>query len=140
MNNWLAQMANQHQAKGFARTFVAVDSAVPDKILGYYALASAHIMSESLADNHKLPRIIPAVRLGRLAIDRRVQGIGMGAALLVDALTRIRDDIAPTIGVHSVFVDAVNEHAANFYQKFGFTRSPGNPLLLALPIASIPLP
>ncbi|WP_414040938.1 GNAT family N-acetyltransferase [Acidithiobacillus sp. M4-SHS-6] len=81
----------------------------------------------------KLPRRIPGVRLGRLAVDRQYQGKGLGDLLLVDAMTRAQRIHADAGGV-GLFVDALDEQAAEYYRHFGFKLAPGNPLLLFLPI------
>ena len=79
----------------------------------------------------KLPRRIPGVRLGRLAVDRHYQGKGLGELLLVDALTRARRIYAEAGGI-GLFVDALDEQAAGYYSSFGFEAAPYNPLLMFL--------
>ena len=76
-----------------------------------------------------MPRRIPGVRLGRLAVDRQYQGKGLGGLLLVDALTRAQRIYADAGGI-GLFSDALDEHAAGYSLKFGFVPSPDNPLLL----------
>ena len=85
----------------------------------------------------KLPRYpIPAVLLGRLAVDRSVQGKKLGEYLLIDALKRVAAASA-TIGVHAVVVDALNERAAAYYLGFGFAAFHGHPLTLFLPLETV---
>jgi hypothetical protein len=73
LNDWLRQVARQHQEKGLARSFVAIREEEPERICGYYALTLAELENRHLpeARRKKLPRRIPGVRLGRLAVDRR---------------------------------------------------------------------
>ncbi len=80
----------------------------------------------------KFPRRIPGVRLGRLAVDQRFQGKGLGELLLVDAMTRAQRIHAQAGGI-GLFVDAIDEQAAGYYQRFGFLAVPDHPLLLFLP-------
>jgi GNAT superfamily N-acetyltransferase len=76
------------------------------------------------------------ILLARLAVARGAQGQGLGRALLVDALKRCRE-LAEKLGVHAVEVDAIDQQAGKFYQKYGFTSLLDNPLHLYLPIATI---
>ena len=133
LNDWLRQVARQHQDKGLSKTFVATAEEMPDRICGYYAMTLAELENRHLpqAWRKKLPRRIPGVRLGRLAVDRQYQGKGLGKLLLVDALGRARRIYTEAGGI-GLFVDAIDEQAAVYYQRFGFAASPDNPLLLFL--------
>lgn len=133
LNDWLQQIARQHQNKGLSKTFVAVPEQEPSSIYGYYALTLAELENRNLPEawRKKLPRRIPGVRLGRLAVDRQYQGKGLGELLLVDALTRAQRIYSEAGGI-GLFVDAIDEQAAGYYRKFGFEASPDNPLLLFL--------
>ena len=133
LNDWLQQVARQHQDKGLSKTFVAIREEEPTLICGYYALTLAELDSRHLPDAwcKKLPRRIPGVRLGRLAVDKTFQGKGLGELLLVDALMRTRR-IAIEAGGIGLFVDALDGQAAGYYQRFGFQQAPDNPLLLFL--------
>ena len=134
LNDWLRQVARQHQDKGLSKTFVAVREDVPERICGYYALTLAELEKRHLPDawRKKLPRRIPGVRLGRLAVDKQYQGKGLGELLLVDALTRAQRIYTEAGGI-GLFIDAIDERAADYYRRFGFAAAPDNPLLLFLP-------
>jgi len=112
---------------------------VPSRVLGYYALTACEVLTEELPPDlaKKLPRKIPGIRLGRLAVDRAVQGQGLGELLLVDAIERARR-VFEHIGVHALFVDAKDERAAAFYRKYGFRPLPTDPLRLVLPLIGLP--
>jgi len=133
LNDWLRQVARQHQDKGLSKTFVAVREEESTRICGYFALTLAELENRHLPEawRKKLPRRIPGVRLGRLAVDRQYQGKGLGELLLIDALTRARRIYAEAGGI-GLFVDALDEPAAGYYLNFGFAASPDNPLLLFL--------
>ncbi len=142
LNAWLRQVARQHQDKGLSKTFVAIREEVPESICGYYALTLAELENRHLPAvwRKKLPRRIPGVRLGRLAVDRQYQSKGLGELLLVDALTRAQRIYTEAGGI-GLFVDApkevplgdaLDEQAASYYRRFGFEASPDNPLLLFL--------
>ena len=136
LNDWLRQVARQHQDKGLSKTFVAVQEEAPASICGYYALTLTEIDHRHLPDvlRKKLPQRIPGIRLGRLAVDQRYQGKKLGELLLVDALMRAQR-IHQEAGVVGLFVDALDESAAGFYRHFGFLPAPDNPLMLVFPVA-----
>lgn len=133
LSDWLRQVASQHQDKGLSKTFVAVREEAPTRICGYYALTLAELENRHLPEawRKRLPRRIPGVRLGRLAVDKQYQGKGLGELLLVDALTRARRIYTEAGGI-GLFVDALDAQAAGYYQRFGFQQAPDNPLLLFL--------
>ena len=133
LNDWLQQVARQHQDKGLSKTFVAIRSEAPTLVCGYFALTLAELENQHLptAWRKKLPRRIPGVRLGRLAIDRQYQGKGLGELLLIDALMRARRIYTEAGGI-GLFVHALDAQAAGYYRRFGFDPSPDNPLLLFL--------
>jgi len=133
LNDWLRQVARQHQEKGLSRTFVATLDEAPNSICGYYALTLAELENRNLPEawRKKLPRRIPGVKLGRLAVDKEFQGKGLGELLLVDALTRAQRIYQEAGGI-GLFVDAIDEQAAGYYKRFGFEAMPDNPLLLFL--------
>ena len=135
---WLQRIARQHQDKGLSKTFVAVNTAEPQRICGYYALTLAELDNHHLPEGlrKKFPRRTPGVRLGRLAVDLAHQGKGLGEYLLVDALTRAHRIYQEAGGI-GLFVDAIDEHAARFYRRYGFQSAPDQALLLFLPVQSL---
>ena len=138
LNDWLRQVARQHQDKGLSRTFVAVRDDAPERICGYYALTLAELEHRHLPEawRKKLPRRIPGARLGRLAVDKQYQGKGLGELMLVDALTRAQRIYTEAGGI-GLFVDAIDEQAAGYYRHWGFISAPDNPLLLFLPAMAV---
>ena len=63
-----------------------------------------------------MPDPLPVVVLGRLAVDLRQQGQGLGSALVADALR--------LCGARALLVHAIDEQADAFYRSFGFRPSP----------------
>ena len=116
--------------------FTALDAS--SRVAGYYTLASASILLTDLADHlaKKLPRYpnVPAVRMGRLAVDQCFKGRGLGAALLADALRRA---VTAEIAAYAFVVDAKDANAAEFYAHHGFLATAGHPLFLHLPLATV---
>jgi len=134
LNDWLQRVARQHQEKGLSKTFVATHEETPARIYGYYALTLAELENRHLPEARRknLPRRIPGVRLGRLAVHKQYHGKGLGELLLVDALMRARRIYTEAGGI-GLFVDAIDEQAVGYYLRFGFEAAPDNPLLLFLP-------
>ena len=84
-------------------------------------MASAFVLIDDLpsALAKRFPRQIPVTRLGRLATRTGLQGQGLGQLLLTDAVSRARN-AAEAVGSAGIFVDAKNDNAARFYQRYGF--------------------
>ncbi len=110
------------------------------RIAGYYTLASTSVLLADLPPGigKKLPRypLVPAVRMGRLAVDETFKGQGLGGALLADALERVAQ---AEIAAFALVVDAKDETAASFYRHHGFVALPDSPLTLFLPLATVRL-
>jgi ribosomal protein S18 acetylase RimI-like enzyme len=138
LNDWLRQVASQHQKKGLSKTFVAVHEDQPTRVCAFYALTLAELDSQHLPDawRKKMPRRAPGVRLGRLAVDLSHQSKGLGEMLLVDALTRAQRVYQQADGI-GLFVDVIDDEAASFYKRYGFAAAPNQPLLLLLPVQSL---
>ena len=140
LNRYLQQIARQHIAKGISKTFVLVDehAAVLKPVLGFFTISLCHVLGQQVPPKwaKKLPRQIPAMRLGRLAVARARQGAGYGKVLLVEALQRVAR-VADLAGGIGLFVDAKDEAAAAFYARFGFEPTPSDPLTLFMPMETI---
>lgn len=136
LDRYLREQVTQDVRRRVAACFVAL--ADGQRIAGYYTLASASLLLADLpaSTGKKLSRYptVPAVRLGRLAVDQAFKALGLGGALLVDALDRtVRSGIA----AYALIVDAKDEAAVAFYRHHGFMALPNSPLTLFLPLATI---
>ena len=80
-----------------------------------------------------MPDPIPMAILGRLAIDRRFQGRGLGVALLQDAVLRVRQ-AADILGIRGILVHAISADAKTLYEHHDFSAAPAQPMLLAMSI------
>ena len=121
LDRYFKQYAQKNDRDGIAKTFVAF-SLGGSQIVGYYSCCAGVVEREDLpADlRQSLPRYpIPAILIAKLAVDRSMQGRGLGKQLLFHALARAID-VSRIVGVYGVRVDAIDENAKEFYQKFGF--------------------
>ena len=136
LDSYFRNQVSQDIRRRVAACFVASDR--DGRIAGYYTLASASVMLTDLPVSlaKKLPRYpsVPAVRMGRLAVDHAYRGDGLGAALLADALRRAA---TAEIAAYAFVVDAKDASAAEFYAHHGFTALPEQPLFLFLPLATV---
>lgn len=127
---------SQDIRRRIANCFVAVNVAT-SKVAAYYTIASASIPTHDLPVEltQRLPRYptIPAVRIGRLAVDIRFQGSGLGKALLADAAIKAIDAAPATF---ALLVDAKNDQAVTFYKHHGFQQLENSPKILFLPLAT----
>jgi len=138
LNDWLATKISQYEKRDLARTYVLIEKGRP-VVKGYYALSNHTVVYEALpVDQAKgLPRIdLPVVLIGRLAVDSSVHGQGLGEFLLIDALRRA-EYLATKIGIQAVEVDASDENAKRFYEKYGFFSLADDSRHLFLPMKVI---
>jgi GNAT superfamily N-acetyltransferase len=124
LDNWLNLRAIKNEAAGSSRTFVSIerDSAL---IAGYYCLSASGLARDdaggALARN--APDPIPVILIGRLAVDSRFQGAGVGASLLQNAVLK-SVEAARIVGSRAILVDALDDGAVAFYRRFGFALVP----------------
>ncbi|QLK63924.1 GNAT family N-acetyltransferase (plasmid) [Enterobacteriaceae bacterium Kacie_13] len=124
LDRFLKSELEKLQSRSLLKGYLLItDDEVPE-VMGYYTLSGAsfergHLSSRS---RKRIPYSnMPAVLLGRLAIDKRIQGKGFGELLIVDAIHKVRAT-AGQIGIYAMFVEA-HDGAANFYTRMGFTSS-----------------
>ncbi|RZJ74278.1 MAG: GNAT family N-acetyltransferase [Flavobacterium sp.] len=126
LDTYIKKQTSQDVRKDLSACYVMVDE--DNKVLGYYTLSSNSIPRDDMPGDliRKLPGSygdLPAILLGRLAVDHGSQGKGYGEVLLMDAMERILD-IADQLGVLALVVDPLDEKAVRFYQKYGFILVP----------------
>ena len=131
LDEWLKRRAMINQLSGASRSFVVADQ--EGRVFGYYALAAGAV-SHQLATGsvrRNMPDPIPIMVLARLAVDRRAQGIKLGASLLKDAVNRAVV-VSRNAGVRALLVHALHDRAKEFYEHYGFQSSPLHPTALML--------
>lgn len=123
LDDWLLRHALQAQRADSTRVYVVHDEL---QIVGFYALSAGSVRPEEAParirkglGRHDLPLVV----LTRLAVDLRVRGAGLGAALLKDALIRVTAAV-DIVGARALHAHAKDENARSFYRHFGFEPSP----------------
>jgi GNAT superfamily N-acetyltransferase len=126
LDEWLRRHALAAQRMDSSRTFLVTRGG---RVAGYFSLTMGSVLrAEAPA---KLVRGLPAypvgmVLLARLAVDRREQGKGVGALLLAEAL-RKAVAAGEAAAARLVVVDAIDDEAVRFYERFGFVAAPEHP-------------
>ncbi len=121
LNQFLRQTARQHIQKGISRTFVLIDTEQPKSVLGFFTLSLCEVRADKLPAQltKKYPAIVPGVRLARLAVAKECQRQGFGEILMIEAMQRTLV-IAENAGIIGLFVDAKDEPAKTYYERYGF--------------------
>jgi len=139
LDRYIQKQAKQDVNRKLSACFVIIEKET-ELIKGYYTLSNNNIPLELVPNQirKKLPKSylsIPTTLLGRLAIDIRFQGIGLGKLILIDALKRCYE-ISKTIGSFAVVADPIDQDAEKFYSKFGFIKLPDSEKMF-LPMKTI---
>jgi GNAT superfamily N-acetyltransferase len=140
LDRYIREQASQDVKRGLAAVFVITAKNAPRTILSFYTLSSRELKIEHLppefAKKSGRYGYVGVTLLGRMAVEERWKGQGLGALTLMSALekslTATRD-----VASWAVFVDAIDDVAANFYRKYGFIELPHDKRKLFLPMKTI---
>jgi GNAT superfamily N-acetyltransferase len=138
LDRYIREQASQDVRRDVARVFVALQDGA-SIVRGFYSLGAGSFRRERLpaAQAKRLPHYpVPAARLGRLAVDGGMQGQGLGAYILMDALHRVLL-ASQALAVHAMIVDARDDAAAGFYRKYGFIAFADDARQLMLPLVTL---
>jgi len=137
LDEWLRKRAWNNLQLAASRTYVVCPTGL-NIVVGYFAVSMGQILAQEAPGSMRrnMPRQIPAVILGRLAIDRQWQGRGLGAALLADVVRRAVV-ASNQISARLVVVHAISPAAEAFYLHHGFTRLPVETPTLALDLLKL---
>ncbi len=133
LDDWLRRRTRANQVGGASRTYVLCGE---DGVVGYYALAAGAVAAATGRVRRNMPEPVPVVVLGRLAVDRRLQGCGVGRALFADAARRVVA-ASDAIGIRGLLVHVISDEARTFYERLGLTRSPLDLVTLTVTIADL---
>jgi GNAT superfamily N-acetyltransferase len=137
LDDWLRRRAWANLQTAASRTYVVCPPG-STRIVAYFSLSMGQILAQDVVGSMRrnMPRFIPAVVLGRLAIDRAYQGQGLGSALLANAIERaIR--ASSEVSARLMIVQAISPGAEAFYLHHGFTRLPVETPTLALDLVKL---
>lgn len=138
LDAFLRDRVTQYEKRRLGRTFVALPTG-GTRVVGYATLAAGAVSFGNLPpeSSRKLPvHPLPVVLLARVAVDRGFQGMRIGEALLLDALERSLA-LSEQLGIFAVEVRAIDETAAAFYRRYGFTPLLDDERHLFLPIETV---
>ncbi|WP_310450210.1 GNAT family N-acetyltransferase [Sulfuritalea sp.] len=136
LNDFLLRRAGQQQRRGFGKTYVVLADNGVD-IIGFVTVSVGQVEARALPSQLKLPRHpAPMLRIGRLAVDKRAQGKGIGRDLLAFAL-HLALEFAERVGLYAVVVDAKDAQAAEFYQRLHFEPTLDDTMCLFLPLSRL---
>lgn len=132
LDRWLIDHAKNAQSKRTAQVFIWHEQDERDHraVLAYFTLSAHEIIADDLPRRLQrgMPDKLPAILLGKFALDASLHGQRLGGELLYDVYQRV---LAATdsVGARYLVVDAIDEEAAQFYEHFGFTRMEGAHLM-----------
>ncbi|PHM62841.1 GNAT family N-acetyltransferase [Xenorhabdus ishibashii] len=138
INRYFQKQVTQDIRRRITTCYVAIDTTT-NSVGGFYTLAAGTVLLNQLPPNiaKKLPlySMVPVVKMGRLAVDQKYTGQGLGGALLGNALLRVANEL--TIGSYALTVDAKDAKAAEFYTYHGFIELQNEPLMLFFPLVNV---
>jgi predicted GNAT family N-acyltransferase len=134
LDNYLHKQASQDIKRRLSTVSVMLDG---DRIIGYYTLSSTSIPHELVPEQvqRKMPpsyHNLPAILLGRLALDQSYKGQRLGEYLLIDALKKCYNVSLTHVGAMAVIVDPLNAEAEAFYLKYDFIKLDSGKMFLAM--------
>jgi ribosomal protein S18 acetylase RimI-like enzyme len=136
LDRYFQTQVTQDIRRRITNCFVVVEVAT-GRVAAYYTLSAASVPLLDLPpdETKRLPRYptLPAVRIGRLAVDQRFQRRGLGELMLMNAVHRTLQDAA---AAYALLVDAKNDQAVAFYQRYGFRPVVDRPRTLFLALAT----
>lgn len=137
LNEWLLERAVDNEGRGASRSYVVVRE---ERVVGYYCLAAAAVPRADATGKARrnMPEPVPAMLLGRLAVDRAEQTSGLGRHLVRDAILR-SISAAEIVGARILIAHAASARARDFYLGLGFAESPTDPMHVMIVMADAKL-
>jgi GNAT superfamily N-acetyltransferase len=139
LNDFLRQRALKNEGRA-SRAYVVTSLTGEDAgaVVAFYTLSTGAVPLEEAPGSvrRNMPNPVPVMVLGRLAVDRRHSGKGVGAGMLRQALQRVLE-ASKTIGARGLVVHAIDDEAVTFYTRYGFHLFPAGGRTLFLPIETI---
>jgi len=132
LNEWLVRRALGNQSTGTSRTWVVIEKET-GRVVAFYASSTGSVLRSSAPKRfgRNQPEELPAVLLGRMAVDTKHQRQGLGAALLKHFMLKALE-VADAVGVRLLLIHAKDDEAKTFYEHYGFIESPVDPLTMMM--------
>lgn len=120
LNSWLVTRAADNMESLASRTYVVLKKNSA-QVCGYYSLSMGHLLHVQVSSKHRrnMPEQIPCALIGRLAVDLKFKGAGIGSSLLQDAVFRARL-ATEYVAARFVMLHSLNDTATRFYARHGF--------------------
>ena len=126
VDSWAANHAHSAKRRGTAVVYVSYTAGHLTPA-GFYTLSIHSVEHAEVGGGwlrRNAPVQVPAILIGMLGVDQKFQGMGLGSALLADAIARSLG-IADAIGSKAIVVDQASDGARSFYTRYGFASIPG---------------
>lgn len=135
LDDYICRYASQDVRRNVARVFIATPEEYPQQLAGFFTLSAGSVSCSSIPTSlvRKLPRYpVPVALIGRLAVDKKFQGKGLGSILLADACQKV-SQASSVLAVAGIIVDVKDDAAISFYKHFGFIPLQGQTDRMLLP-------
>lgn len=135
LNDYIRRYASQDVRRNIARVFIATPENDPRQLSGFFTLNAGSVSCSSLPASlaRKLPRYpVPVALIGRLGVDKKFQGKGLGSILLADACQKV-SQASTVLAVAGIIIAAKDDDAISFYKHFGFIPLQGQAGRMLLP-------
>ena len=122
IDSWLRASALSASVRDYSRTYVwHLDD---DRVVAFFTLSTYSFSRDELPRKwaHGEQRAIPAILLGKFALDVSLQGEGLSRLLIADAVTEV-EKASQIAAARYLVVDALTPKLAGLYESFGFERS-----------------
>jgi ribosomal protein S18 acetylase RimI-like enzyme len=137
LDNWLKNRARKNLQSRASSTYVTCLLG-SEEIAGFYAVSMGQVLRSEVSGklSRNMPTDVPCAVIGRLAVDHRYQGAGVGSSLLKHAI-QVSILAGQHVACRAVIVHALNEAAAAFYKRNGFVLLPQEELKLAFDLNQV---
>ena len=135
LNDYIRRYASQDVRRNISRVFIATPENDPRQPSGFFTLSAGSVSCSSLPASlaRKLPRYpVPVALIGRLGVEKKFQGKGLGSILLADACQKV-SQASSVLAMAGIIIDAKDDDAISFYKHFGFIPLQGQGGRMLLP-------
>lgn len=123
LNRYFKTRLSQDIKRNLAAGYVLWDESKAT-VAGYFTVSAVHVILQDVPGNDKLKLPydeLPFLLLGRLAVDDKYKGQGIGKHLMM-AVFQLALELQDKIGLWGIAVDPINDQATTFYQRLGFDQ------------------